>query len=243
MMSQDQKAPEKPKHKFSTPHELLKLFSLTGFLYGPVDDRLHVKDALEKALKKPVPYYVNYWYCFGGITFLLFCIQVVTGVLLMMYYRPTIAEAYASVVNITNNIHFGWLIRGIHHWAANLMIVTLLIHMGRVYWHGAYKPPRDFNWIVGIMLMGLTFVFGFTGYLLPWTQLSFWATTVGTEIPSAVPYFGDALRILARGGEEVTQITLTRFFALHVMLLPALTTAFLVTHFLILRRQGISKPL
>jgi quinol-cytochrome oxidoreductase complex cytochrome b subunit len=223
--------------------ELFELFSLTGFVYGPLDQRLGIRDALEKNLKKPVPHHVNWLFCFGGLSLFLFIIQAVTGVLLLMYYRPTIAEAYKSVVFITNNVPFGWLVRGLHHWAANLMIVMVFLHMARVFFYGAYKPPRDFNWVTGVILLMLTLGFGFTGYLLPWNQISYWATTVGTEAPGAVPVIGGYLTMLIRGGQEVGQTTLTRFFAVHVVILPLFISFFLLGHFFMIRKQGIAGPL
>jgi len=223
--------------------EILNLLTLTGFVYGPLDERLSIKEALEKNLKKPVPHHVNFSFCLGGMTFFLFLVQAFTGVLLLMYYRATTAEAYKSVVHITNNVPFGWLFRDIHHWASNLMIVTVFLHMLRVFFYGAYKPPRDFNWVTGVVLLTLTLTFGFTGYLLPWNQVSYWATTVGTEVPSAMPIFGNLLKILIRGGADVTQVTLTRFFAIHVAILPPVISAVLGMHFIMIRKQGISGPL
>lgn len=230
------------EHRISL-REVLSWLSLTGFIYGPLDERLEIRQALEKALKKPVPYHVNWTFCFGGITFFMFLVQVVTGILLLMNYQPTIAEAYASVVYITNEVPFGWLVRGLHFWASNLMIIMVFLHMMRVYFYGAYKPPRDLNWIAGFVLLMVTLAFGFTGYLLPWNQISYWATTVGTEIPAAVPLVGDTLKFLTRGGAEVSQSTLTRFFAIHVVILPAITIFFLAVHFAVIRRQGIAGPL
>ncbi len=223
--------------------ELFELFSLTGFVYGPLDARLNIKDAVEENLKKPVPPHVNWLFCFGGISLFLFIVQAVTGIMLLMYYRPTIAEAYKSVVFITNNVPFGWLVRGIHHWAANLMIIMVFLHMARVFFYGAYKPPRDFNWVTGVILLMFTLGFGFTGYLLPWNQISYWATTVGTEVPGAIPVVGEFLITMIRGGQAVGQTTLTRFFAIHVVILPLLIGFFLMGHFFMIRKQGISGPL
>ncbi len=223
--------------------ELFELFSLTGFVYGPLDERLDIREALEKNLKKPVPSHVNWLFCFGGISLFLFTVQAVTGILLLMYYRPTIAEAYKSVVFVTNNVPFGWLVRGLHHWAANLMIIMVFLHMARVFLYGAYKPPRDFNWVTGVILFMLTLGFGFTGYLLPWNQISYWATTVGTEVPGAVPLIGNFLITMIRGGHAVSQTTLTRFFAIHVVILPLLISFFLLGHFFMIRKQGIAGPL
>jgi quinol-cytochrome oxidoreductase complex cytochrome b subunit len=250
MSKLDLKEPEK-KEETQDPNtieqrsglrELFDLFSLTGFVYGPLDSRLNIRDALEKNLKKPVPPHVNWLFCFGGISLFLFLVQAVTGILLLMYYRPTIAEAYKSVVFITNSVPFGWLIRGLHHWGANLMILMVFLHMVRVFFYGAYKPPRDFNWVTGVVLLMLTLGFGFTGYLLPWNQISYWATTVGTEAPGAVPFIGSYLTALIRGGQAVSQTTLTRFFAIHIVILPLTIGFFLVGHFFMIRKQGIAGP-
>lgn len=244
----ENKGLKEEEHKKTLEHrtvfrELLSFFSLTGFIYGPLDQRLGIRKALEKALKKPIPPHVNFLFCLGGIAFTLFLVQVITGIMLLMYYRPTTTEAYESVVYITNEVSFGWLIRGIHYWASNLMIVAVFLHMLRVFFYGAYKPPRDFNWSTGVILFILTLGFAFTGYLLPWNQTSYWATTVGTEIPGAVPIIGKYLASLIKGGAEISQITLTRFFAIHVVILPAFMLLFLVAHFLMIRKQGISGPL
>ncbi len=248
MHKEEKELRKKDIEKRTLFRELFDIFSLTGFLYGPLDERLKFRDALEKQLKKTTPHYRffierNFLACLGGITFVLFLIQVATGVLLLMYYRPTIAEAYNSIVEITNNIHFGWLVRGMHHWAANVMIITVILHMTRVFFVGAYKPPRDFNWLTGMTLLLLTFTFGFSGYLLPWSQISYWATTVGTDSIGAVPFIGETLRYFVRGGPQVSQLALTRFFALHVVILPGVALFCLGLHFLMIRRQGISEPL
>ena len=222
--------------------ELFDLFSLTGFVYGPLDERLNIREALEKNLKKPVPPHVNWLFCFGGLSLLLFGVQAITGILLLMYYRPTMAEAYKSVVYVTNEVPFGWLVRGLHHWGANLMIIMVFLHMARVFFYGAYKPPRDFNWVTGVLLFLLTLGFGFTGYLLPWNQISYWATTVGTEAPGAIPLLGRFLITFIRGGVEVSQSTLTRFFAIHIVVLPVLICFFMLGHFFMIRKQGVAGP-
>lgn len=219
------------------------LLSATWLVYGGLDRRLDFKEALEKALKKPVPKHVNWTYCFGGMTFFLFAVQAVTGILLTLYYRPTPEGAYESVRHISNHVAFGWLIRGIHHWGSNAMIAMVIFHMLRVYFHAAYKPPRELNWVVGVCLLGIAMAFGFTGYLLPWDQLSFWATTVGSQIVGAVPIIGAPLLLMVRGGNTVSGETLTRFYAAHVIILPIIAIVLLACHFLMIRRQGISEPL
>jgi len=223
--------------------EILSWLTLVGFIYGSLDERLTIKEGLEKALKKPVPAHVNWLFCLGGISFFLFLLTSGTGILLLFHYRPTTAEAYSSIVNITNNVPFGWLIRGLHHWGANLMVVMVILHTARVYFYGAYKMPRDFNWVTGIFLLMITLLFCFTGYLLPWSQISYWATTIGTESAAAVPFVGEHMKFFLRGGTEISQVTLTRFFAIHVVVLPAITLFFLALHFAMIRRQGISGPL
>jgi quinol-cytochrome oxidoreductase complex cytochrome b subunit len=223
--------------------ELLKALTLTGFIYGPLDERLDLKDAIEKNLYKPVPKHVNFTGCFGGIALFIFILQVMTGIMLMLYYKPTTDEAFNSVMTITNDVPFGWLIRGLHFWGANLMILVVMLHMLKVFITGAYKKPRDFNWVIGIILLMLTLGFAFTGYLLPWNQISYWATTVGTEIPGAIPFIGKDIVSFIRGGEEISPITLTRFFAVHIVILPIITVVFMIMHFIMIRKLGISGPL
>jgi len=219
------------------------LLDIFPVIYGELDQRLDVREGLQKLLKKPVPKKLNFLYCFGGMTFLLFVIQVITGILLAIYYKPSAADAYTSVKFITNVVPLGWLVRQIHAWGSNLMIITVLIHMGRVYFHGAFKNPRELNWMVGVVLLGLTLGFGFTGYLLPWDQKSFWGTTIGTEVAGGVPLIGSYLLVLLRGSQNVTGDTLTRFYSVHVLILPWITTMFLAVHFAMIKRQGVAKPL
>jgi cytochrome b6 len=179
----------------------------------------------------------------GGITFALFVIQGITGILLSLYYKPTPEQAYESILFIMNNVRFGWLIRSIHSWSASLMIAFCIAHMLRVFITGSYKNPRELNWVAGVFLLLLTLAFGFTGYLLPWDQKALWGSTVGSEILGVVPLIGDALLGLLRGGAEITGLTLTRFYGLHMLVLPVLVFIFLAVHFVIIRRQGISGPL
>jgi len=209
-----------------------------------LDERFDVRIPLEAFLKKPVPKHAIRWYfCLGGITFALFLIQGVTGILLSLYYRPTTEQAYESILFIMNNVRFGWLIRSIHSWSASLMIAFCVAHMLRVFITGSYKRPRELNWVAGVVLLLLTLAFGFTGYLLPWDQKALWGSTVGSEILGAVPLIGEALLGLLRGGLEITGLTLTRFYGIHMLVLPVLAFLFLAVHFVIIRRQGISGPL
>jgi cytochrome b len=217
---------------------------LTSRAFDWVDDRYQIAVPLQKILKKPVPRYaLHWWYCLGGITAFLFVVQGVTGILLAFYYKPTPDAAYASIQYIENQVYFGSAIRAIHHWCANGMIVMCVAHMLRVFIMGAYKRPRELNWVSGVLLLVLTLVFGFTGYLLPWDQRAFWATTVGSEIAGAIPAIGNLALVYLRVGWNVTGETLSRFYGLHVIVVPLATVAFMGAHFLMVRRQGIAKPL
>jgi quinol-cytochrome oxidoreductase complex cytochrome b subunit len=181
-------------------------------------------------------------YYFGGIALFLFGIQVVTGTLLALYYKPTPDAAYESVKFITSDVSFGWLIRSVHHWGANLMIVFVALHLLRIFFQAAYKYPREITWVVGVGLLGLTLVFGFTGYLLPWDQRAYWATVVGTEIAGSVPLVGDSLFLLLRGGADVTEATLSRFFGIHVLALPLLIAGLLAIHLVLVHQLGLAHP-
>jgi quinol-cytochrome oxidoreductase complex cytochrome b subunit len=211
---------------------------------GWVDDRYSISEPLSKILRKPVPKYaLHWWYCLGGITAFLFVVQGITGILLAFYYKPTPDAAYASIQYIESQVYLGAAIRAIHHWCANGMIVLCVAHMARVFIMGAYKRPRELNWVSGALLLILTLVFGFTGYLLPWDQRAFWATTVGSEIAGAVPAIGNLALVFLRVGWNVTGETLSRFYGLHVIIVPLATVTFMGAHFLMVRRQGVAKPL
>jgi cytochrome b6 len=230
------------EQRFNLRQAVSILLNVFPVIYGELDQRLDVREGLQKLLKKPVPKHITIWHCFGGTTFLLFVVQVITGILLAIYYKPSAADAFNSVNFIVNHVPLGWLIRQTHAWAANLMILAMFIHMARVFFQAAYKNPRELNWMVGVVLMALTLGFGFTGYLLPWDQLSYWGTTIGTEVAGGVPFIGKYLLVFLRGSENVTGDTLTRFYAVHVLILPWLTALFLAIHFAIVKRQGIAGP-
>jgi hypothetical protein len=209
-----------------------------------VDERYQVSEPISKLLSKPVPKYaLRWWYCLGGITAFLFVAQAVTGIMLAFYYQPTPDAAYASIQYIENQVRFGASFRAIHHWAANGMIIMCIAHMLRVFIMGAYKSPRELNWVSGALLLIITLAFGFTGYLLPWDQRAFWATTVGSEIAGSIPVIGDLALVYLRVGWDISAQTLSRFYALHVIALPILTIAMMGAHFLMVRRQGIARPL
>jgi len=208
-----------------------------------LDDRLGWDDLIAPLRKKTVPLHrLSYWYFLGGITLFLFVIQVLTGILLLLYYRPGANEAFESVQYIMTQVQFGWLIRSIHSWSANLMIFTAFAHMFSVLFLKAYRKPRELTWVTGMILLFLVMGFGFSGYLLPWNTLAFFATKVGTEITGQVPIVGKPLVVFLRGSEEVTGATLTRFFGFHVAVLPGLATLFIALHLLLVQRCGISVP-
>ena len=193
--------------------------------------------------KKKVPRHGHtLWYYLGGMTLFLYFIQVATGILLLLYYRPSPGEAFESVQFIMTRVRFGWLIRGLHAWAGNLLILTAMLHMFSTYFLKAYRPPRELTWVSGCLLFFLFLGFGFSGYLLPWNELAFFATKVGTEMMAAVPVIGHWMLTVFRGGEQVTGATLTRFFGFHVAILPLLTTAVLANHLFFVQHFGMSVP-
>jgi cytochrome b6 len=208
-----------------------------------LDERFDWDELTAPLRHKTVPIHkLSYWYFLGGITLFLFMVQVVTGILLLLYYRPSANEAFESVQYIMTRVKFGWLIRSIHSWSANLMIFTALCHMFSVLFLRAYRKPRELTWVSGMILLFLAFGFGFSGYLLPWNTLAFFATKVGTEIPGQVPFVGHSIVVFLRGGEDVTGATLTRFFGFHVALLPGITTLLVALHLGLIQRLGISVP-
>jgi len=208
-----------------------------------IDERFDWAALIAPLREKAVPTHsLSYWYFLGGITLFLFGIQVCTGILLLLYYRPSANEAFESVQYIMTRVQFGWLVRSIHSWAANLMIFTAFCHMFSVLFLGAYRKPREITWITGMLLLFLAMGFGFSGYLLPWNTLAFFATKVGTEITGQVPVVGHSLMVFLRGGEDVTGATLTRFFGFHVALLPGLTTLLLLGHIALVQYFGMSVP-
>ncbi len=207
-------------------------------LYHWVDERLGLSELAKFAAKKTVPVHRHsFWYFWGGISLFFFLVQCVTGVLLLVYYRPG-PEAYESVRQITNEIHFGWLIRSAHSWSANLMVVAVFVHMFSVYFMKAYRSPREFGWWSGMLLLIITLLFGFSGYLLPMDELAYFATKVGLSIPEALPVIGQPMTNLFRGGLEVSELTVQRFFALHVVVMPAIFLPILVFHLWLVQKHG-----
>ncbi len=185
----------------------------------------------------------TYTFCLGGISFFLFLALTVTGLYLMFFYVPSVTRAYQDIQAIEVAVAFGSFTRNMHRWAAHLMVLTVFLHMIRVFYHGAYKPPREFNWVVGVVLLFCTLWLSFTGYLLPWDQIAFWAITVGTQMAQYAPLLGPETGFFLLGGIQVGGDTLLRFYVMHVIAFPLITAIFLIVHFWRIRKDGgISGP-
>ncbi len=213
-------------------------------VYAWIDERVKLEDLVNFMGKKYVPVHrYSVWYYFGGVSLFLFVIQVVTGILLLFYYKGSADLAFESVQFIMSKVQFGWLVRSIHTWSANLFILSVFIHMFSVYFEKAYRKPREITWVTGMIMFFMALGFGFSGYLLPWNELSFFATKVGSDIAGQVPLIGEPLKEFIRGGQDVTGATLSRLFGFHVALLPGIFTIILGIHLILIQRQGISEPL
>lgn len=217
--------------------------ALKNWFNKALDERFNMpvaRDFIDKQVHKRLPPHTGWLHVFGSLSLLLFISQTITGILLLVYYRPTPEEAHASIQYITAEARFGWLYRQIHAWGASLMIFGVLLHMVRTYFCGAYKKPRELTWFTGVLIFILTITFGFTGYLLPWNQIAFWATTVGTESANKIPYIGGWLQYALRGGDAVTGETLSRFFVVHVIILPWLLTGLIGIHLFLMRATNLA---
>ncbi len=212
-------------------------------VYDWFQERLEIQALADDVTSKYVPPHVNIFYCLGGVTLICFLIQFATGFAMTYYYRPTVAEAFASVSYIMDEVNFGWLIRSIHRWSASMMVLSMILHTCRVYLTGGFKRPRELTWVTGVLLACLTVSFGVTGYSLPWDQVGYWAVKIVTQVPSAIPVVGTFIVEFLRGSAGVGQATLTRFYSAHTFVLPWLTATFMLMHFLMIRKQGISGPL
>src|SRR5512136_765980 len=204
-----------------------------------LDERTGWRTAWTAVFLRQIPK-VNWFYTLGSATLFVSLNQIITGILLTIYYVPTPDHAYDSVQYITNQVPLGWLIRGLHHWGASALVVLVVLHMLRIIFFGAYKYPREVTWFTGVILLLVVIGFGFTGYLLPWDQKAFWATTVGTRIAGTVPFIGDYLLRIIRGGTEISAVTLVRFFGTHVWVLPTLLLLLIGIHLYLVIRNGIS---
>jgi len=217
--------------------------SLLAALKRWLDERFGWEELTAPLRKKMVPWHrYSYWYFLGGMTLFLFGVQIITGALLLLYYRPGANEAFESVQFIMTQVHFGWLVRSIHSWSANLLIFMAFAHLFSVLFLRSYRKPRELTWLSGMVLLALMLGFGFTGYLLPWNMLAYFATKVGTAIPGQLPLIGTPTLLFLRGGEEVTGATLNRMFGLHVAILPAIATMMLLLHVALIQWFGMSVP-
>jgi quinol-cytochrome oxidoreductase complex cytochrome b subunit len=208
-------------------------------IYGWLDERLDLAGLYRNTLDRAEPK-GNWWNTLGSATLFLFVVQVVTGIFLTTYYTPSPDHAYDSITYIMNGVAFGWLIRGIHHWGATLMVILVFIHMLRVFVTASYKYPRELTWLIGVGLLLITLGMGFTGYLLPWNQRAYWATTVGTQIAGTVPLIGDFILKALRGGTDLSALTLQRFFSAHIWMLPVALGGLIGIHIYLVVRHGES---
>ncbi len=207
-----------------------------------LEERSGLVGAVKYFLFRKVPGDTNWMHTLGSATLTAFLVQAVTGVILAMYYKPHPDTAYASIQYITNDVTLGWLVRGMHRWGASVFIILLFLHMARVFLFGAYKYPRELNWIVGATILPLALLMGFTGYLLPWDQTAYWATVVGINLNGTGPIVGPFLAQFLRGGDEIGADTLTIFYATHMLLLPGLLIGLIFFHLYLVVRLGVSSP-
>jgi quinol-cytochrome oxidoreductase complex cytochrome b subunit len=209
-------------------------------LFAWLDERLGLNDVYKAVLDRPEPK-GNWWNTLGSASMFLFVMQGLTGIFLTVYYTPSPDHAYDSIQYIMNDVAFGWLIRGIHHWGSSLMVIVVVIHMVRVFVTASYKYPRELTWLIGAALLICTLGMGFTGYLLPWNQQAYWATTVGTSIAGSVPWIGPFILKVLRGGPDLSALTLNRFFSAHIWMLPLVLAGLMGIHLFLIIKHGESQ--
>jgi menaquinol-cytochrome c reductase cytochrome b subunit len=207
-----------------------------------LEERSGLVGGVRYFLFRKVPGDISWWQTLGSATLTAFLVQAGTGVILAMYYKPDPVNAYASIQHITNDLTWGWLVRGMHRWGASCFIILMFLHMARVFLFGAYKYPRELNWIVGVLLLALGMFEGFTGYLLPWDQTAYWATVVGININGTAPFLGPFIAQLLRGGSEIGPDTLSRFYSIHMLLLPGAIMGLIGLHLYLVIRLGVTSP-
>jgi quinol-cytochrome oxidoreductase complex cytochrome b subunit len=212
---------------------------MTSKVYDWLDERLGLTGIYGTVFDRKVPK-VNWFFTLGSASLFLFVMQALTGIFLTIYYVPTPDKAYDSIQFIMNGAPFGWLIRGIHHWGATLMVIFVFLHMLRTFYFAAYKYPRELTWVTGVVLLLATLGMGFTGYLLPWNQKAYWATTVGTAITGTVPFIGQYITQILRGGSDLSGVTLVRFFSVHIWVLPVVIGLIIGVHLYLVIRLGIA---
>jgi menaquinol-cytochrome c reductase cytochrome b subunit len=205
-----------------------------------LEERSGLIGGVKYFLFRKVPHDIGWWHTLGSATLTAFLVQVLTGSILAMYYQPHPDKAYESIQHITNDLTLGWLVRGMHRWGASVFIILMFFHMARVFLFGAYKYPRELNWIIGVLLLATGMFEGFTGYLLPWDQTAYWASVVGININGTGPFIGPFLASFLRGGAEIGPDTLSRFYALHMLLIPGALFAMIGLHLYLVVRLGVS---
>jgi menaquinol-cytochrome c reductase cytochrome b subunit len=218
---------------------------LEAMVLAPIDwleERSGLVGAVKYFLFRRVPAETNWFHTLGSATLTAFLVQLVTGVILAMYYKPDPESAYGSIQTITNDLTLGWLVRGMHRWGASVFIILLFLHMGRVFLFGAYKYPRELNWLVGVILLTLALAEGLTGYLLPWDQTAYWATVVAININANAPIVGPFLGDFLRGGAEIGGDTLARFYSLHMLVIPGGLIGLITLHLYLVIRLGVTEP-
>jgi len=207
-----------------------------------LEERSGLVGGVRYFLFRKVPGDTSWWHTLGSATLTAFLVQLITGVILAMYYKPSPAEAHQSVQHITNDVWGGWLLRGMHRWGASVFIILMFMHMGRVFLFGAYKYPRELNWIVGVLLLATGLFEGLTGYLLPFDQTAYWATVVAININGTAPFLGPYLATVLRGGAEIGPDTLSRFYSLHMLLVPGALLGLIGLHLYLIVRLGVTSP-
>jgi menaquinol-cytochrome c reductase cytochrome b subunit len=207
-----------------------------------IEERSGLVGAVRYFLFRNVPRDTDWFHTLGSATLTAFIVQAVTGIILAMYYKPDPNSAYESIQNITNHVTMGWLVRGMHKWGASVFIILMFLHMGRVFLFGAYKYPRELNWILGVLLLVTGMFEGFTGYLLPWDQTAYWASVVGINLNGTAPFLGPWIASILRGGSEIGPDTLSRFYSLHMLVLPAAIAGLIGLHLYLVIRLGVSSP-
>lgn len=208
-------------------------------VFNWLDERIGIQELDAALVSRNVPK-LNWWYTLGFAALFTFIVMAVSGMFLAVYYAPTPDHAWTSIKYISQEVTFGKWIRGLHHYGASMMVIIVVMHMLQVFFYGAYKYPRELTWISGVLLLGAVMGLGFTGYLLPWDQKAYWATVVGTKVPEVIPIVGDISKVVLRGGENMGALTLTRFYAIHMLMLPALMLVFLSIHMYLVVKIGIT---
>src|SRR5207248_644297 len=219
-----------------------QMLALVNYPLDWLEERSGLVGGVRYFLFRKVPSDTNWMQTLGSATLTAFIVQALTGVILAMYYKPSPHDAYSSIQNITDHVTMGWLVRGMHRWGASVFIILMFLHMARVFLFGAYKYPRELNWIIGVLILVMGMLMGFTGYLLPWDQTAYWATVVGINLNGTAPFLGPFLTDFLQGGAAIAADTLPRWYALHMLLIPGALIALIGLHLYLVVRLGVSSP-